>query len=65
MAASDRYAKHEAGLVVAVDSGIALLKLNRPEKYNAMDEKLHRAMAEVFPPLFSRCPGRLALRSPS
>ncbi|UDY36671.1 enoyl-CoA hydratase/isomerase family protein [Dermatobacter hominis] len=38
-------------LLVAVDDGIAVVTLNRPESLNATDEALHGALAAVWPRL--------------
>jgi enoyl-CoA hydratase len=44
----DRYARYEDILFEQRDHGVLLLTLNRPERYNATDAKLHKALSEVW-----------------
>jgi enoyl-CoA hydratase len=44
----DRYARYEDILFEQRDHGVLLLTLNRPERYNATDARLHKALSEVW-----------------
>lgn len=42
---------HLNGLQVAIEDGVAVVTLNRPDKLNAIDEELHRNLEHIWPVL--------------
>jgi enoyl-CoA hydratase len=56
-----RYSEYERLLFDRRDNGVLLVTMNRPEKYNATDETMHRELAQVWSDISSDKHTRVAV----